>query len=156
MKRKSFENMPCPVAQSLERVGEQWSMLILRDALNGLKRFDEFEKSLDIAPNMLTRRLVTLVDAGLLERRQYSQRPPRYEYLLTERGRDFQSVIHALLAFGNRHFSEQEKAVVIVDTETGLVADPVMVDAISGARMVHPRFKSSFELDREARPETAA
>src|SRR3546814_2453986 len=85
MQRKSFRNMPCPIARSLERVGEWWTMLILRDALHGMTRFDEFQKSLGIAPNMLTRRLDTLVEAGLLERRLYSERPPRHEYVVTER-----------------------------------------------------------------------
>ena len=65
----------------------------LRDALHGLTRFDQFQKSLDIAPNMLTRRLNALVEGGLLERRRYNQRPPRDEYVLTERGRDFQPVL---------------------------------------------------------------
>jgi DNA-binding HxlR family transcriptional regulator len=82
MQRKSFGKMPCPIARSLERVGEWWSILIIRDALHGFTRFDEFQKSLNIAPNMLTRRLSALVDAGLLERRRYSERPPRYEYIL--------------------------------------------------------------------------
>ena len=63
MQRKSFDSMPCPIARSLERVGEWWSMLILRDALHGMTRFDEFQKSLGIAPNMLTRRLQALVEA---------------------------------------------------------------------------------------------
>src|ERR1700751_1503430 len=98
MQRKSFGNMQCPIARSLERVGEWWSILILRDALHGLTRFDQFEQSLGIAPNMLTRRLNGLVKAGLLERRRYSERPPRYEYLLTERGRDFKAVIVAFHA----------------------------------------------------------
>ena len=65
------------------------SILIIRDALHGFTRFDEFQKSLNIAPNMLTRRLSALVDAGLLERRRYSERPPRYEYILTETGPGF-------------------------------------------------------------------
>jgi DNA-binding HxlR family transcriptional regulator len=77
MQRKSFGHMACPIARSLEHVGEWWSMLILRDALNGMTRFDEFQNSLPIAPNMLTRRLTALVEAGLLERRRYSERPPR-------------------------------------------------------------------------------
>ena len=64
MRRKSFGKMPCPVARSLERVGEWWSILIIRDALHGLTRFDQFEESLGIAPNMLTRRLAGLVKAG--------------------------------------------------------------------------------------------
>src|SRR5215216_4639284 len=67
MQRKSFADMPCPIARSLERVGEWWSMLILRDAFAGVTRFDEFQRSLGIAPNMLARRLAALVDAGMLE-----------------------------------------------------------------------------------------
>ena len=105
MQRKSFSAMPCPIARSLEHVGEWWSMLILRDAMKGLTRFDEFQKSLGIAPNILTRRLAGLVAAGMLERRSYSLRPPRDEYVLTERGRDFRPVLWAILAFGNRHFA---------------------------------------------------
>ena len=79
MQRTSFRGMRCPIARSLERVGEWWSILILRDALRGSTRFDQFQKSLPIAPNMLTRRLHGLVDAGLLERRLYCERPPRFE-----------------------------------------------------------------------------
>src|SRR5499426_398833 len=105
MQRKSFGQMVCPIARSLERVGEWWSILILRDALHGLTRFDEFQQSLGIAPNMLTRRLAALVKAGLLERRRYSQHPPRYEYVPTERGRDFRPVLIALLAWGNKYFA---------------------------------------------------
>ena len=97
MRRKSFGNMQCPIARSLERVGEWWSILILRDAFHGLTRFDQFQKSLGIAPNMLTRRLNGLVESGLLERRQYEERPPRHEYVLTERGRDFLPVIISLM-----------------------------------------------------------
>ncbi|MFO6384726.1 winged helix-turn-helix transcriptional regulator, partial [Pseudomonas aeruginosa] len=74
MQRKTFADAECPIARSLERVGEWWSILIMRDALQGLRRFDEFSRSLDIAPNMLTRRLNALVEAGLLERQPYSQR----------------------------------------------------------------------------------
>jgi len=132
MQRKSFGDMPCPIARSLERVGEWWSILILRDAFHGLTRFEQFQKSLDIAPNMLTRRLGALVASGLLERRRYSDRPPRDEYVLTERGRDFRPVLWALLAWGNKHFAPEGPSVVLVDAETGTVADPVMVDRLSG------------------------
>jgi len=132
MQRKSFGDMQCPVARSLERVGEWWSILILRDALHGLTRFDEFQKSLDIAPNMLTRRLNALVEGGLLKRRRYSERPPRYEYVLTERGRDFRPVLLALLAWGNKHFTPEGTSVLLVNRETGEVADPVVIDRASG------------------------
>ncbi|WP_235471377.1 winged helix-turn-helix transcriptional regulator [Herbaspirillum hiltneri] len=84
-------------------VGEWWSILILRDCLRGLTRFDQFQKNLAISPNMLTRRLQTLVDAGLLERRRYCEHPPRHEYILTERGRDFRIVIAAMYDWGSRH-----------------------------------------------------
>ncbi len=132
MQRKSFGAMPCPIARSLERVGEWWSILILRDAFAGMSRFDEFQKSLGIAPNMLTRRLTALVEAGLLERRRYSERPPRDEYLLTQRGRDFRPVLLAMMAWGNRHFAPEGATVLIVDAETGAVADPVLVDRATG------------------------
>jgi len=132
MQRKSFGNMQCPIARSLERVGEWWSMLILRDAFYGLTRFDEFQKSLDIAPNILTRRLTALVEEGLLERRQYCDKPPRYEYHLTERGRDFRPVLLALLAWGNRHFAPEGKSVVLLDAESGLQADPILADSATG------------------------
>jgi DNA-binding HxlR family transcriptional regulator len=143
MHRKSFGNMQCPIARSLERVGEWWSILILRDAFHGLTRFDQFQKSLDIAPNMLTRRLNALVEAGLLERRRYSEHPPRDEYLLTERGRDFRPVLWALLAWGNKHFAPEGPSVVLVDSETGAVADPVLVDRASGRPLAPPDFRSA-------------
>jgi len=132
MQHKSFGDMQCPIARSLERVGEWWSILILRDAFQGLTRFDQFQKSLDIAPNMLTRRLAGLVESGVMERRRYSERPPRDEYVLTERGRDFRPVLLALLAWGNRHFAPEGPSVVLVDGETGIEADPVLVDRLTG------------------------
>jgi DNA-binding HxlR family transcriptional regulator len=132
MQRTSFGNMTCPIARSLERVGEWWSILILRDALRGTTRFDEFQKSLGIAPNMLTRRLNALVDSGLLERRRYNEHPPRYEYVLTERGRDFRSVLIAILAWGNRHFAPEGASVQLVDVRTGNPAEPILVDRVTG------------------------
>src|SRR5688500_6883050 len=141
MQRKSFDEMICPIARSLERVGEWWSMLILRDAFAGLTRFEEFQKSLGIAPNMLSRRLAALVDSGMLERRRYSDRPPRDEYVLTDRGRDFHGVLLALMAFGNRHFAPEGESVQIVDVVTGEPAEPVLVERRSGRPLVDPDFK---------------
>ena len=140
MQRKSFDDKQCPIARSLERVGEWWSILILRDAFYGLKRFDEFEKSLDIAPNMLTRRLAALVKGGLLRRQRYSDRPPRYEYVLTERGRDFRPVLLALLAWGNRHFAPEGASVLLVCSETGEPAEPHLVDRRTGKPVQAPDF----------------
>ena len=140
MQRKNFATMQCPIARSLERVGEWWSILILRDAVYGLKRFDEFQKSLDIAPNMLTRRLNALVKAGLLKRQRYSDKPPRHEYVLTERGRDFRPVLLSLLAWGNKHFAPEGASVLLADKDTGAVADPVIVDRVSGRPIPGPGF----------------
>lgn len=132
MRHKRFDKMECPIARSLERVGEWWTILILRDALLGTTRFDEFQKSLEIAPNILTRRLRAMEEAGLLERRRYSERPPRDEYILTRRGRDFSPVLLALLAWGNKHFAPEGESVSLVDARTGLTAVPAMYDAVSG------------------------
>jgi DNA-binding HxlR family transcriptional regulator len=140
MQHKSFDGMACPVARSLERVGEWWSMLILRDALHGFTRFDQFQKSLGIAPNMLTRRLNALVEAGLLERRRYSEHPPRDEYVLTACGRDFRPVIVALLAWGNRHFAPEGASVRLLDAATGRDADPIMVDRKTGRPIEPPDY----------------
>ena len=141
MQRKSFSNMQCPIARSLDKVGEWWSILILRDAMHGLTRFDEFQKNLGIAPSMLTRRLNALVEAGLLERHRYSERPPRDEYLLTECGRDFRPVVLALLAWGNKHFAPEGASVLLVDAETGKEAEPILVDRQSGRPICGPDFR---------------
>lgn len=140
MQRKSLATMTCPVARSLERVGEWWSILIMRDALNGRTRFDEFQKSLGIAPNMLARRLNGLVEAGLLERRRYSERPPRDEYVPTLRGQDFRPVLVALLDWGNRHFAPEGASIVIRNSETGEIAEPLLIDARSGRPITDPVF----------------
>jgi DNA-binding HxlR family transcriptional regulator len=140
MQRKSTAYMQCPIARSLDRVGDWWSILIIRDALYGLKRFDQFQQSLGVAPNMLTRRLGQLVGAGLLERRLYNERPPRYEYLLTECGRDFKPVVLSMLAWGNKHFAPEGPSVVVMDGNSGTTADPVLIDRISGEPLSSPRF----------------
>jgi DNA-binding HxlR family transcriptional regulator len=140
MKRTDFAESPCPVARSLGRVGEWWSILILRDAFYGMTRFDEFEKSLKIAPNILTRRLADLVEAGLLERRQYNARPPRYEYLLTETGRSFKPVLYSFIAWGNLNFAPEGASVEVVDRETGKPAVPVLADANTGLPIDDARY----------------
>ena len=141
MQRRASATCPARSPAVWSGSGKWWSILILRDAFYGLTRFDEFQKSLDIAPNILTRRLNALVDAGLLKRRRYSTRPPRYEYVLTERGRDFLPVMRAMLAWGNRHFAPEGPSVVIVNRETGEVAEPVLIDRSSGRPMTDPVFK---------------
>jgi DNA-binding HxlR family transcriptional regulator len=105
MRNPKLASSICPVARTLSRVGDAWSLLILRDAFLGRTRFDEFRTSLGVAPNILADRLSRLVEAGFLERRRYSERPPRDEYVLTDRGRDFKPVMDALYGFGERNFA---------------------------------------------------
>ena len=140
MQRKGFGKMPCPIARSLERVGEWWSMLIMRDALHGMTRFDEFQNTLGIAPNMLARRLNALVEAGLLERRRYSEHPPRHEYVPTARGRDFRPVLVSLLASGNKHFAPEGPSVILVNRKTGTAVDPILTDLATGRPVDEPDY----------------
>lgn len=94
--------MSCSVAASLEEVGDWWTLLIIRDALLGLRRFEDFQGSLGIARNILSNRLERLVRSGILERRAYQDHPPRREYRLTEKGRDLLPVIVTLMQWGDR------------------------------------------------------
>ncbi|WP_339690420.1 helix-turn-helix domain-containing protein [Celeribacter baekdonensis] len=141
MKRKSFADMNCPIASSLELIGEGWSFLIIRDAFAGLKVFDDFEQSLGIAPSTLTRRLNSLVDAGMLERRQYCERPPRYEYHLTQPARDLYPVFLSLYAWGNTHILKDERSFLLIDRHTGEEVDPLMVDRQTGVPLEEPIFR---------------
>ncbi|QBR71160.1 transcriptional regulator [Beijerinckiaceae bacterium] len=127
-RRTNFGAMECPVARSLECVGEWWSILILRDAFQGLTKFDEFEKSLGIAPNMLTRRLKHLTANGMLKTRLYSKRPPRHEYLLTQKSRDFFPVLVALLGWANKHLASRGVSLQLADRDSLATFEPIVVN----------------------------
>lgn len=129
---KNLSGQPCLIARSLALVGDAWSMLIMRDAHAGLTRFDEFRKNLGIAPTMLTARLSVLTDEGMLEKRRYSDRPPRDEYVLTEAGRDFLPVLFAIGAWG-RKYRNGGKVTRFFDAETGTEIDPLTIDRRTGA-----------------------
>jgi DNA-binding HxlR family transcriptional regulator len=102
MKRTSFASFDCSIARSLELVGEWWTPLVLRSVFLGVTRFDDIQRDLGIARNVLADRLDALVEAGMLERRPYQRNPVRHEYLLTDKGRDFCPVLMALMAWGDR------------------------------------------------------
>jgi len=134
MDDKMLSDAPCPIARSLACVGDAWSMLILRDASAGLTRFDQFRKSLGIAPTILTRRLATLTEEGLLEKQRYSERPPRDEYVLTAAGRDFLPVLIMIGAWG-RKYRGKGRLTRLIDEETGKEIQPVVVDVVSGQKL---------------------
>ncbi|TQM78297.1 HxlR family transcriptional regulator [Saccharothrix saharensis] len=103
MLRRTYDGQVCSIARALEVVGERWTLLIVRDALSGVTRFDGFLHRMPIARNVLSDRLNGLVEHGVLERVRYQDRPPRHEYRLTARGRELAPVVLALMAWGDRH-----------------------------------------------------
>ena len=108
--KPDFGAMQCSIARSLDIVGESWSLLVLRDILQGSRRFDELQSSLGIASNVLTARLKRLTDEGLLEQRRYQKHPPRYEYLPTQMARDVMPVLLLLIQWGNTYLAGRKDA----------------------------------------------
>lgn len=120
MKRKSFREAECPVARTLDAIGDWWSLLIVRDALDGISRFNEFQDNLGIAKGMLAARLRDLVEAGVLERQPASDGSAYQEYALTEKGRGLFLVIVALRQWGEANlYREREPRSMLVDTQNG-------------------------------------
>ncbi len=119
MRRASFTDMNCSIAQTLEIVGEWWTLLIIRDALLGVTRFDEFSSRLGIARNVLTQRLDMLVAHGVLTKEPYQDKPVRYDYRLTEKGRDLWTVITALRQWGDKWTAENGAPVITVHRSCG-------------------------------------
>ena len=111
-----YDNLDCSVARTLEHIGERWTFMVLRDAFYGVRRFDDFQESLGIARNILTRRLTKLVDAGIMRKEPYQEHPPRYEYRLTEKGRDLVPILTSLLAWGDKWETENEPPVRLIHT----------------------------------------
>jgi DNA-binding HxlR family transcriptional regulator len=105
--KRDYEGQNCSIARALEVVGERWTLLIVRDVFLGRRRFDELQESLGIARNVLADRLNRLTDEGILERVRYSERPERYEYRLTAKGRDLDVALTALRQWGDTYLSER-------------------------------------------------
>lgn len=131
MNENLFLSSSCLIERTLKSVGDQWSILILRDAHSGIRRFDELRKSLGIAPSMLTKRLAMLTEAGLLEKKRYSERPPRDEYVLTEAGCDFLPVLFMIGAWGRKHRGGGQ-IVRFFDAQTGTEINAVAIDETTG------------------------
>jgi len=138
--RIRLEDRECPLSATLGLVGEWWTLLILHDAFDGYTRFDQFQENLGISSSLLTSRLKRLVAEGLLERRRYQERPPRHEYVLTDLGRSLRPVVVVLAAWGNSRLPPEERSMVLVDAETGVEAEPVVVDDATGRRVDGPDF----------------
>ncbi len=115
MLRNDYDNQVCSIAAALELVGERWSLLIVRDVMLGLRRFDEMQTHLGIARNVLQTRLTRLIEHGLLEKRLYQEHPPRHEYRLTEKGLDLWPTIVSLMKWGDRHAAPPAGPPVILE-----------------------------------------
>ena len=124
--RYSAEN--CSIRRTLDVVGEKWTLLVLREAFYGVRRFSDIQRNLGIARNILSTRLQSLVGAGIFERRLYQEEPERYEYRLTQAGRDLYPAIVTLMRWGDRHLSA-EPPVVLRHNSCGHEADPLLVCA---------------------------
>lgn len=118
---------PCSIQRSLDVLGDRWTILIMRDAFRGIRRFDEFRRDLDIARPVLTDRLHRLVDAGVLVKRQYCERPPRFEYRLTEKGAALSPTLVALMRWGDDWLSEDGPPTVLVHDTCGQPLDQTFV-----------------------------
>jgi DNA-binding HxlR family transcriptional regulator len=116
---RTYEGQICSVARTLGVIGDRWTMLIIRDAFLGVRRFDDFQRSLGIARNVLDSRLSRLCDDGILERRLYQERPERYEYRLTEMGHDLWPVLVSLMQWGDRHLSGDGPPILVQHRDCG-------------------------------------
>ena len=137
MRRTRFDAWPCPIARATDLIGDWWTPLILRNAIMGQRRFDELQESLGVPRAILARRLQRLVAEGLLEKRLYEERPPRYEYELTDKGRAFWDVLAALWRWGEDWLWEPGTSppLELRDRETNARLRPVVVDETTGRRL---------------------
>lgn len=136
MRRTRFDDWPCPVARATDLIGDWWTPLVLRNALFGVTRFEQFQSQLGIPRAVLTTRLQRLCDEGLMEKRDYQDRPVRSEYHLTDKGRAFGDVLLALWRWGDDWlFAPDGAPVVLKDRESGAVVRPTIVDEATGDRL---------------------
>ena len=136
MSRSSLSGVDCGVAQALDIIGEWWTLLILRDAFLGVRRFDDFVERLGISRNVLTNRLDTLVDAGILERRPYDEARGRFDYVLTDKGRALWPVMTALRQWGDEWIlGEGNEPVLLMHRDCGHTMTAHMTCGACGERL---------------------
>ncbi|MCW2914924.1 MAG: transcriptional regulator, HxlR family [Actinomycetia bacterium] len=116
---RTYDSQNCSIARSLEIVGDRWTMLVIRTALEGVRRFDDFQETLGIARNVLTDRLIRLCDEGILRKVRYQERPDRYEYRLTRKGVELWPAMMSLLLWGDRHYADDGPPLIIAHRGCG-------------------------------------
>lgn len=135
MRRKSYTDMDCSVAQALDVVGDPWTLLIVRDAMWGFRRFNDFQERLGIPRNTLATRLAVLVDKGVFSKVAYQDNPERFEYRLTDKGQALSPIIVSLLTWGDEWSCLEEPPVALIDGNSGQELRPILVDKITGRPM---------------------
>ncbi|WP_115528748.1 MULTISPECIES: winged helix-turn-helix transcriptional regulator [Xanthomonas] len=135
--RKRFVGQHCPVARSVDFIGDRWALLIVRDAFDGVRRFGDFQRSLGAARNILSDRLRKLVDAGILEMQDASDGTAYQQYVLTAQGENLFPVVVALRQWGEDHLFEQgERHSVLIDKRTGKKVPRMTLQAKDGSTLL--------------------
>jgi len=116
---RTYDTQNCSIARALEVVGDRWTMLVLRTAFEGIRRFDDYQDRLGVARNVLTDRLSRLCDEGLLRRVRYQERPDRYEYRLTRKGVELWPVMMTLMKWGDRHYAPDGPPLLVTHVGCG-------------------------------------
>ena len=137
MRRTRFHRWPCPIARATDLIGDWWTPLVLREAFSGRRRFEDFQRSLEMPRAVLARRLARLVAEGLLVKVPYAEQPTRYEYRLTDKGRAFWDVLAAMWRWGSDWMwpDGERPPVILVDPDTDAEIKPVVVDEATGKRL---------------------
>jgi DNA-binding HxlR family transcriptional regulator len=116
---RTYEGQVCSVARALEAMGDRWTMLVIREAFLGTRRYEDYQRNLGVARNVLADRLARLVDDGILRTHRYQERPDRFEYLLTEKGIDLWPVLVSLMKWGDRHAAPDGPPLLILHRGCG-------------------------------------
>ena len=155
MRIDEIDRQPCPVAKAMAQIGDAWSMLILREAFYGRRRFSDFVAHTGAQRTVVSARLKTLVEVGILERVEYSEHPTRHHYLLTDKGRDLAPVLFTLAAWGDKWLSDVNGRLVELTHTCGRHAEAVMTcvhcaEPLTAANVIaspHPAHAASAALD---------
>lgn len=145
MRSKGFEGMACSIADVMGAVGDRWGMLVMRDVLLGLKRYDDLRRSTGITNATLSDRLKSLEQNGLIERRQYQLRPVRYEYAPTSRGRDLALLMQAMVQVGDKwnRGNLDGPPIRFLDARTGRGLKLALLDVETGEKVESPQIKAA-------------
>jgi DNA-binding HxlR family transcriptional regulator len=142
---RTYDNQNCSIARALEVVGDRWTLLVIRSAFEGVRRFDDFQSALGVARNVLTERLNRLCDEGIMRKVRYQERPDRYEYRLTRKGVGLWPAMMSLLVWGDRHYADDGRPLIVIHrgcggemtdrlmcSACGVALEPNEVDAVPG------------------------